>query len=258
MGAPVIVTRPAVPGRRLATALRARGMEVAWWPAFEIAPPPDEARVREALGRLAAYDLALFVSPNAVHATAQRLASDWPAGTVIGAVGAGTRDAARAELRGAAAAVVVAPDDGDESGSEAFWRAWQASGRRARRVLLLRAATGRDWIIDRLRGVDAEVDALAVYGRCPHRLAEGERARLRGWMAQGRAPVTIVSSADAVGAVIEQVQAIEGAAAWLRDGRAIATHPRIAERLQAAGFGKVEVSAPGDPDVIGKLESMTD
>ena len=257
MGAPVIVTRPAAPGRRLAAALRARGLEVAWYPAFEIAPPPDEDRVRETLGRLAAYDLALFVSPNAVHATAERMAGDWPPATVIGAVGAGTRDAARAELRGAAHAAVVAPDDGDESGSEAFWRAWQASGRQARRVLLLRASAGRDWIIDRLRGADAEVDALAVYDRRPHRLAEGERARLRDWMAQGRFPVTIVSSAEAVGAMLEQVQAIEGAAAWLRDGRAIATHPRVAERLQAAGFREIDVCAPDDPDVIGKLESIT-
>jgi uroporphyrinogen-III synthase len=257
MGDPVIVTRPAAPGRRLAAAVRARGIEVAWWPAFEIAPPADEARVREALRRLDAYDLALFVSPNAVHATAERLVGEWPAATVIGAVGAATRDAALAELRGAAAAEVVSPDDGDESGSEAFWRAWQASGRRAGRVLLLRAATGRDWIVDRLRGADAEVDALAVYDRRQHRLAEDELARLRGWMARGSVPITIVSSAEAVGAVLEQVQAIDGAAGWLRNGRAIATHPRVAERLRAAGFREVQVSESGDPDVIGKLESMT-
>lgn len=257
MGAPVIVTRPAAPGRRLAAALRARGWEVAWWPAFEIAPPPDEAMVRQALARVADYDLALFVSPNAVHATAERLSGDWPPATVIGAVGAGTRAAALAELRGAGAATIVAPDEGDESGSEGFWRAWLASGRRARRVLLLRAATGREWIVDRLRGADAEVDALAVYDRRPHRLPDGERERLRGWIAAARTPVTIVSSAEAVGAVLEQVAPVPGAAAWLRGGPAIATHPRVAERLQAADFTRVEVSAAPDPDVIGKLESIT-
>ena len=183
MRAPVIVTRPAAPGQRLAAALRRRGCEVAWWPAFDIAPPANEAAVRRALDHLADYDLALFVSPNAVHATAERLAADWPASTVIGAVGASTRDAAAAELPGSGAAAIVAPDDGDESGSEGFWRAWRATGRRARRVLLLRAATGRDWIIDQFRAADAEVDALAVYDRSPHALPEGERrpaARLAG------------------------------------------------------------------------------
>jgi uroporphyrinogen-III synthase len=258
MRRPVIVTRPAAAGERLTAALRARGHEVAWWPAFEIAPPPDEPAVRAALARLADYDLALFVSPNAVHAVAARLTADWPPATVLGAVGAGTRAAALAELRGARAATVVAPDDADTSGSESFWRTWQASGRRARRVLLLRAASGRDWIVDRLRGVHAEVDALAVYDRRPHRLPEAELARLRGWVAQRRAPVAVVSSAEAVGAVLEQVRAADGGADWLRGGVAIATHPRIAERLRSSGFDRVEACAAADGDVIGTLESITD
>lgn len=256
MGAPVIVTRPAAPGQRLAAALRRRGGDVAWWPAFDILPPADEAAVRRALDRLAEYDLALFVSPNAVHAVAARLAAAWPSGTVIGAVGASTRDAALAELRGAAETTIVAPDDGDESGSEGFWRAWRATGRRARRVLLLRAATGRDWIIDQLRTDDAEVDALPVYARAAHRLPDGERSRLRAWMHSGDVPAIIVSSAEAVGAILEQVSAVEGAADWLKAGRAIATHPRVAQRLQAAGFLDVATADPGDSSVIDKLESF--
>jgi uroporphyrinogen-III synthase len=256
MGVPVIVTRPSAPGQRLAAALRQRGFDAAWWPAFDILPPADEAAVRRALDRLADYDLALFVSPNAVHATAERLAGEWPAGTVIGAVGASTRDAALAELRGAATSPLVAPDDGEESGSEGFWRAWRESGRAARRVLLLRAATGRDWIIDQLRAADAEVDAVAVYGRCPHRLSEGEQARLRTWMQRGGSPAVIVSSAEAVGTVVDQVRGIQGADEWLRAGRAIATHPRVAQRLQAAGFLNVVTSGSDDSSVIRKLESL--
>jgi uroporphyrinogen-III synthase len=256
MPAPVIVTRPAAPGERLAAALRRRGCEVAWWPAFDIAAPADEAAVRRALDHLADYDLALFVSPNAVHATAERLAADWPASTVIGAVGASTRDAAAAELPGAGAVPIVAPDDGDESGSEGFWRAWRATGRRARRVLVLRAAAGRDWIIDQFRAADAEVDALAVYGRSPHSLPEGEWSRLRRWMGGGVLPITIVSSAEAVGAILEQVRRVEGAADWLQRGLAIATHPRVAQRLHEAGFEHVEAVASDDSAVIRKLESI--
>lgn len=256
MGAPVIVTRPAAPGQRLALALRRHGCDVAWWPAFDILPPVDETPVRQALDRLADYDLALFVSPNAVHATAERLSGEWPVGTVIGAVGASTREAALSELPGAANASIVAPDDADESGSEGFWRAWQASGRTARRVLLLRAATGRDWIVDQFRSEQAEVDALAVYNRRNHHLPEGELSRLRTWMQQGGVPVVIVSSAEAVGAILEQVRGVEGAVEWLQAGRAIATHPRVARRLQAAGFPDVATADNDDSSVIGKLESF--
>ncbi|HET9025804.1 MAG TPA: uroporphyrinogen-III synthase [Burkholderiaceae bacterium] len=256
MGAPIIVTRPAAPGQRLVATLRRRGCEVAWWPAFDIAPPVDEAAVRQALDHLGDYDLALFVSPNAVHATAERLTADWPASTVIGAVGASTREAAASELRGAGAAAIVAPDDDDDSGSEGFWRAWRASGRCARRVLLLRAATGRDWIIEQFRANDAQVDALAVYDRTPYQLPEGERHRLSGWIGTGVPPITIVSSAEAVGAIVEQVRGVEGGDEWLKGGTAIATHPRVAQRLQVAGFRSIATSAPDDLAVIDKLESI--
>jgi uroporphyrinogen-III synthase len=256
MGAPVIVTRPAAPGQRLVAALRRRGADVAWWPAFDIKPPANETAVRRALAKLASYDLALFVSPNAVLATAERLDTDWPSGTVIGAVGASTREAALSELRGVGQATIVAPDEGDESGSEGFWRAWRASGRQARRAVLLRAATGRDWIVDQLRATGAEVDVVAVYDRRPHRLEEGERSRLRAWMAREDAPITVVSSTEAVAAILEQVNAVDGAADWLRRGHAVATHPRVAQRLHEVGFLEVETSAPDDCTVIGKLESI--
>lgn len=256
MRAPVIVTRPAEPGQRLTSDLQRRGREAVWWPAFRISGPDDEAAVRQTLAGLADYDLALFVSPNAVHATAERLAADWPSGTAIGAVGAATRDAAMAELPGAAHACVVAPDEGDESGSEGFWRAWQASGRHARRVLLLRAATGRDWIVEQLRGAGASVQALPIYDRTPYVLAPPDLLQLRGWVHGSRAAAVVVSSAEAVSAIIEQARAVEGAAEWLKRGIAVATHPRVAQRLHSAGFQHVEVCDADDSSVIRKLESI--
>ena len=90
----------------------------------------------------------------------------------------------------------------------------------------------------------------------PHVLPEGERARLRGWLARGAAPITIVSSAEAVGAILEQVSRVADATEWLQRGTAIATHPRVAQRLQTAGFATVETCAPDDSAVIGKLESL--
>lgn len=256
MRPPVIVTRPAEPGQRLTSELQRRGCDAVWWPAFRICGPDDETAVRQALATLANYDLALFVSPNAVHATAERLPADWPSGTAIGAVGAATRDAAMIELPGAARACIVAPDEGDESGSEGFWRAWRASGRRARRVLLLRAATGRDWIVEQLRETGASVEALAVYDRTTCVLAAPDLLRLRAWVRGSAFAAVVVSSADAVSAVIDQVSAVEGAAEWLRRGIAVATHPRVAQRLHEAGFQHVEVCDADDSSVIRKLESI--
>ena len=90
----------------------------------------------------------------------------------------------------------------------------------------------------------------------PHRLPEGERKRLRAWVERAVPPVTIVSSAEAVGTMLEQVDGVEGARDWLLGGQAIATHPRVAQRLHAAGFLRVETSDPADSAVIDRLESI--
>lgn len=258
MASPVIVTRPARPGQRLADRLQQRGCDAVWWPAFDIEPAVDVVDVRARLRRLAEYDLALFVSAHAVQATAQLIDAEWPASTIVGAVGAGTRAAVLAELRGVERATIVAPNADDESGSEAFWRAWQYTRRRVRRALLLRAEGGRDWIIRQLRAEGATVDVLAVYRRLPHVLTIGDRERLHQWLESGAAPLTVVTSSEAVDTLLEQVRAVDGADGWLRGGTAVATHPRVAQRLHSAGFQHIETCDADDDAILRKLESIAD
>jgi uroporphyrinogen-III synthase len=253
---PFIVTRPAAAGRALTDSLAARGCDARWLPAFEIGPAPDPARAAAVLARLADFDLALFVSPAAVRAAACLLgelpgARDWPAATAVGAVGPGTAAAIRAHLRGGWPALVApaagdAADSGDneaDTGSEAYWQAQlaheRATGARARRVLILRAAQGRDWLQQHFAQAGAEVVPLAVYAREPR----GWSAEDAAWVAAragGPAPVLVVTSSEAVDSVIAAAQAADAAGAaldWLRRGRALALHPRIVARLRTAGFG---------------------
>jgi uroporphyrinogen-III synthase len=135
-------------------------------------------------------------------------------------------------------------DDADAgSGSEAFWQAWQAhrahqgeAGHPLRRVLLLRAAQGRDWLLDQLRGSGAQVDPVAVYSRRAHPWNAQDVA----WVAArigGPPPLLVITSSEAVDALIDAAScALPAALPWLRRGRALALHPRIVERLHAAGF----------------------
>ena len=80
----VIVTRPASAGQRLFERLLERGHRAWWWPAFDIGAAPDAQRARATLARLADYDLAIFVSANAVRAAQPLLSGAWPSGTMIG------------------------------------------------------------------------------------------------------------------------------------------------------------------------------
>lgn len=251
---PFVVTRPAEAGQALSESLASLGVDVRWLPAFDLGPAPDPALAAATLARLADYDLALFVSPAAVRAAAQVLGDRaWPAGTAIGAVGRGTRDAVTTHLRveGKGGPTIIAPavaadgdgSDGDPaSGSEAYWQAQRAhsaaGGLRPQRVLILRAGQGRDWLQARFAQDGAAVTPLAVYSR-----------RARGWSVDdatwvgarvgGPPPVVVFTSSEAVESLCAAADTADAGGAarrWLQRGRALAQHPRIVARLQAAGF----------------------
>lgn len=250
----VIVTRPASAGKRLFDRVIEQGHRALWWPAFDIGAAPDVERARETLARLAEYNLAIFVSVHAVRAARPLLNVTWPPGTMIGAVGASTRAAIEAELQPAPSLVVMAQDEDQQSGSEAFWGAWQASARRARRVLILRAEDGRNWISERFAEHGAQVDTVAVYSRRLHRMSAAERQQLQHWITADERPAIIFSSTEAVASLDQQVDV--AGQAWLRTGTAIACHPRIAEQLSSNGYARV-VNATFDEDsIIAKLKSV--
>lgn len=234
----LIVTRPGAAGRRLVDELDAAGQPALWLPAFEIGRAPDEAAARRTLADLDRFDLAIFVSPQAARATAELLATPWPPATVLAAVGAGTRAAVLASISGAAAATVIAPaSDDDGSGSEALWPLLRERPVPLRRVLLLRAQAGREWLGERLRESGAEVVPLAVYSRQAYAPTEALRARLteaaRGAMA------SLFTSSDAVDALAAMLDSQPAVLQALRAGLALAAHPRIGDRLRAAGFARI-------------------
>jgi uroporphyrinogen-III synthase len=234
----LIVTRPGAAGRRLAEDLCSDGQPALWLPAFEFGGAPDEAAARRTLADLARFDLAIFVSPQSARATAELLATPWLPATAIAAVGAGTRAAVLASIAGAAAATLITPasDDGG-SGSEALWPMLRALPVPPCRVLLLRAQCGRDWLGERLQESGAEVVPLAVYSRQAYAPPEALRAQLteaaRGAMA------SLFTSSDAIDALDAMLGSQPAVLRRLRAGLALASHPRIVDRLRAAGFARI-------------------
>jgi len=248
----VVVTRPGAAGSSLADELARRGQPALWLPAFEFGPPPDEARARAVLASVADFDLAIFVSPQAVRATAALLAQPWPAGTVIAAVGAGTR-AAVAAIGGSERARLLPEREEDMhgSGSEALWPLLQAMQPLPGRVLLLRAQSGREWLADRLHDAGSSVTPVAVYSRLPCCPSDELRARLAAAVPRGLA--SVVSSSDAVASLTDALGGQPAVLQALRAGLALASHPRIAERLRSSGFARVVVCAPEAAAILASL-----
>ncbi len=233
--------------------LQQAGRDAVWWPAFELGAAPDPSRARATLGALADFDLAIFVSPAAVQAVADLRDAPWPRDTMIGAVGAATEAAVHRHLKLPDDASVIAPAE-HGSGSEAFWAAWIQQARAAHRVLILRAQHGREWLGEQFGSTGAQVEMLPVYTRTEHTLDGAGLTRLRRWVDADARVVTVFSSSEAVDALDRQLVVPSGAPAWLRRGVAVATHERVAEKLLAAGYTRVELSAPDDDALMARLE----
>lgn len=252
----VIVTRPAEAGARLLQRLRSAGRDALGWPVFEIGPAPDPEHARRTLGRLSDFDLALFVSPAAVRAATALLDGTWPSTTAIGAVGAATGVAVREILQPSAGTAIISPALDGAAGSEAFWAEWERRGGTARRVLVLRAQQGREWLAERFGVAGATVEGLVVYTRTDPSADPAARSEVQRSIATSVPAIVVFSSSEAVDALDRQMAGIEGARGWLRQGVAIATHERIRDRLLGAGYTHVELSAPDDDAVFARLESL--
>jgi len=253
----ILVTRPQGPGQILAAQLRGAGLDALWWPAFDLVPPADPAPLRSCVARLAQFDLVVFVSPAAVRAFAPALSDPWPGHTAIGAVGAATASAARALLPGAERARIICPD-GDavaDAGSESLWQALQALVPAPRRILIVRAQGGRQWLIDRLRSAGAPVEQAVAYRRLAHVPSPAQWAALRASQAGRPRLAPLYSSTEAIPVVAQQLSGDEALAGALAAGIALCVHQRIEQALRAAGLADVRRCEPDVESIRSALRA---
>jgi uroporphyrinogen-III synthase len=241
----VIVTRPPAQAATWVGRLRDLGIDARALPLIGIAAVDDPAPLQAAWAALPGTALVMFVSANAVaHFFAARPpGTPWPAGTLAGSTGPGTS----AALRDAGiepAALVEPADDAPAFDSEALWARLEARDWAGRRVLVVRGEDGRDWLAQTMRERGAEVGFVAAYRRLPPRLDAEGRALIDAALAAPAAHLWLFSSSEAVA----QLQALAPAGDWSA-AHAVASHPRIAASVRAAGFGDV-LLLPPRPDAV--------
>lgn len=247
----VVVTRPAAQAADWVRRLRAVGIDAVALPLIEIAPAADAAAVEAAWAGLATRRLVFFVSPNAVlHFFAARPpGSSWPSGVVAAAPGPGSAAALR--RAGVPVDCVVEPvADSTSFDSEAVWLRLRESDWRGASALIVRGDGGREWLADRLSEVGASVDAVSAYRRVAPAFSGTDRDLLDKIVASADS-LWLFSSSEAIG----HLEAAAGAGRWSQ-ARAIASHPRIAARARAAGFGRVAEPAPGFAALVACIQSM--
>jgi uroporphyrinogen-III synthase len=239
-GIGVIVTRPLRAGAAVAPKIAALGGRPLVWPAIVILPPDDGTQLAQVHANLEAYDIAIFVSPNAVEYGA-RLDGPWPAHERAFAPGAGTAEALAAlgigevrmpETTWDSEGLLELPDLGDVAG---------------KRIVIFRGEGGREFLGNALRARGAIVDHVPCYRRvAPQTGADGLLEVLR----DARAHALTLTSAEGLVNLMNAV-GLEGRA-YLTALPAFCAHPRIAERAREYGLPAVE-TAGGDAGLLAGL-----
>jgi uroporphyrinogen-III synthase len=155
-------------------------------------------------------------------------------------------------LRALGVAAIVEPAaDAPQFDSESLWQALSPRHWAGQRVLVVRGASGRDWLADQLRERGAELSFVAAYRRAAPQLSAAHQALLSEALARPAEHLWFFSSSEA----IAHLQALAPQADWAH-AQAVATHPRIAETARRMGVGRVIEARPAVEAVIACIQSI--
>lgn len=244
-GRRVLVTRPSAQAGGLAERLAAAGAEPVRIPAIEIGELADLAQLHAVADRLESFDLAIFVSRNAVRKAlellrARRGGKAWPPRLRMATVGQGSR----AELEAQGFADVIAPPA--QFDSEALLALPELAAVRGLRVAIFRGEGGRGLLGETLEARGATV----AYAACYRRLRPEEGERLRREWAAGIDAVT-VSSGEGLANFLALLG--EDAVARMSGIPLFVPHARVAAIAARRGLQGAVVAGPGDAEMVAAL-----
>lgn len=242
-GRGILITRPAHQAGTLAVLIHAAGGRPVIFPALEILDPADPQPLLDAIARLENYDLAIFISPNAVTRAMECMAGRaWPAGLRVAAIGkGGVRELERHGLHG-----VIAPQRSFDS--ERLLEMPQLQAVSGQRVLILRGDGGRELLGDTLAARGARVDYVACYRRVRPQTDPGPL--LQAW-AQDGIHATVVTSSEGLRNLFAMLG--KSGETLLQHTPLLVPHPRIAAVARELGCREVVETAPGDDGLIAGL-----
>lgn len=234
-GVRVLVTRPAHQAGHLAQLIEQAGGEAIRFPVVEITEPTDPAALRARIDRLAEFDLAVFISPNAVERALPLLHARYPvlpAALTLAAVGAGTVRA----LQRCGIENVLAPTARFDS--EALLALPSLQQLRGKKIVIFRGEGGRELLGDTLTARGAAVEYAECYRR---RRPVSDIAPLVQRWAQGGIDIVVCTSVEG----LHNLQALLGEAdsQWLRRTPLVVVSARLAAAARALGCRQQPVSA---------------
>lgn len=243
-GRQVVVTRPAGQAAHFAQALADLGAHPVLFPVLAIEPVQDILPLLDVAGRLEQFDLAVFVSPNAVHYAlteilARRL---WPPGLKAATVGKSSeRELARHGVQDVIAPVV-------RFDSEALLELPPLQAMGGKRVIVFRGDGGRELLGDTLIQRGARVEYVSCYRRSK---PDRDPAPLMKLWSDGKLDAMTITSSEGLRNLCDMIGQL--GQAWLRKTPTFVPHARIAEQAMALGLKSVILTGPGDAGLLDGL-----
>lgn len=239
-GLTIVVTRPRDQAAQQARRIEQAGGIPLLFPLLDITAVQDTKTLFEQIARLGQFDLAIFISPNAVHygITAIRAAGAIPNSLKIATVGQGSAKA----LRESGIANVIAPTERfDSEGLLAVPELQNVAGWR---VMIFRGDGGRELLGDTLKARGATVEYAACYQR-------SKPPQDAGALLSAMPDAITVTSSEALGYLWQMLNGTARTA--LRNIPLFVPHARIAELAREQGWLQVQSTASGDDGLLSAL-----
>lgn len=261
----LVLTRPASRQQGLIEVLTGHGMTVLALPALSI-EPSIAPKIIQSDFKL--YNLIVFVSRAAVEHFPSNFHPDLSE-TRMAAVGSRTALAIR--QRFGPSATVLCPPAGARQDSEALWQVLTPALTSLNRVLIVRAETGRDWLIDQFIAKGCQVDVIAVYARKPCVWSADLVQKLSATIALKVPLIWLFTSTESVEAVASQLNVFGIQASQAIQG-VVVTHPKVLERVsrllatvifddlsiqKGSDFTPCQVVAPCDQEILQGLLKLS-
>lgn len=221
----IVVTRPSHQAETLCWLLAEHGARPIVFPTLAIAAAADPAAAMAVIERLAGFDLAIFISANAVEQGLAFMPAKLPEGLRLAVIGRATARALRArghepDLQPTAGA--------DSEALLALPAMQQVAGRR---ILIVRGEGGRETLAETLRARGAAVEYAEVYRRV--RPAADPAALIERWR-RGEVHAVTVTSNETLHNLCELVG--PAGRELLRDTPLVVVSPRARERAVELGI----------------------
>ncbi|TSA16753.1 MAG: uroporphyrinogen-III synthase [Betaproteobacteria bacterium] len=243
-GRHVVVTRPAAQAGHLAAAVKLAGGVAVLFPVLTIHDIDDPRPLLDIAERLDDFDLAVFVSPNAVRKALTVILGQrrWPTRLRVATMG----QTSERELASFGVVDIIAPHQRFDS--EALLELPQLQQMTGKKVLVFRGDSGRDLLGDTLTRRGATVEYLACYRRGR---PDVDIAPLLELWEKHRLDAIVITSSEGLRNFADMLGGL--GRGLLESTPLFVPHSRIVSLARSLGLSRVVQTAPGDDGIMTGL-----